>query len=98
MTLGRYRRAFNFPEEIPMKNADEKRPDLITLDEAARALRLRYHVVRRLAVKGALRSVTIGGRRFVERADLARVRREQPWAPWAMRVYKSSAGGDRPSA
>lgn len=54
--------------------------------EAARALRLRYQVVWRLVRSGKLPATRReDGRYMIQRADLARVRRERPWAPWAMR-------------
>ena len=73
----------------------------LTLKEAARALRLRYAVVRRLVRSGKLRgekrrAAGVGqGPRFrfvIAGEDLARVRRERPWASWAMRRFKNTHG------
>lgn len=56
---------------------------------AARMLRLRYLVVRRLIISAKLNSKLLDGRWFfVERSDVNRALKERPWKPWAMRRFK----------
>ena len=70
--------------------ADAKRvlgmDDPITVNDAARLMRIRYAVALRLVKSGKLIGQQLGARYFIERAEALRGRREKPWAPWAMRV------------
>jgi hypothetical protein len=64
----------------------------LTLKDAARALRLRYQVVKRMAQRGRIRAevVSAGTKRFyvVDGDDLPRVRRLKPWRTDAMRRFR----------
>ena len=62
--------------------------DLFTVRAAARALRLRYQVVRRLILTKKMRARRVDGRYIVAAGEVARVRRAKPWRPWAMRRFK----------
>lgn len=61
---------------------------LMTLEDAARSLRLRYQVVRRLIIAKKMRARRLAGRYVVTAAEVARVRRERPWRADAMRRFK----------
>jgi hypothetical protein len=61
--------------------------ELLSITDAARALRIRYQVTARLIRSRKLKAVRIQGRLFVVASDLPRVRRERPWSPRAMRRF-----------
>jgi hypothetical protein len=61
--------------------------DPISLAEAAWRLRIRWHTLRHACVRGDVDARQVEGRWVVNAADLPRVKKEQPWAPWAIRKF-----------
>ena len=60
----------------------------ITLAAMARAVRIRWHVLRRAAVQGKFRAVQIGGHWLCDAADIPYVRKMiSTWAPHATRRF-----------
>jgi hypothetical protein len=62
--------------------------ELFTVKAAARVLRLRYQVVRRLILTKKMRARRVNGRYIVAAGEIARVRRAHPWRADAMRRFK----------
>ena len=60
----------------------------ITLAEMARAVRIRWHVLRRAAVQGRFPAMQLGGHWLCDAADIAYVRKMiGEWAPQATRAF-----------
>jgi hypothetical protein len=66
--------------------------DPITVAELAQALQLRRGVVSRMVRLRRANASLVKGRFYLPRAEIARLEREQPWAPWAGREYRNRKG------
>lgn len=67
--------------------------DPVTVIELAQTLKIGYQVAMRLVKFGKIKGSHVedghyGGRYYVERSEIARVRREKPWKPWAKREFR----------
>jgi len=70
-------------------------PDLSSFDDTSKRLKISKPTLRRLADKGALRTITIGARRLIPELEIQRVIREGVGTPRPRRARNTKVAAAR---